>query len=86
MKKITISEGKRHFLEIVERAAGGEPQVVTENGEEVAVVLSYSEYVRLKEPPESLAQFLLNSPLKGSELELERDRDTGRETTDFSEE
>lgn len=42
-------------------------------------MLSYEEYRRLTAPRGNLAQFLLESPLAGSELPIERDRSLPRE-------
>jgi len=86
MKTVSIFEGKNKFSELVANAAKGEPQVITKNGKETAVVISYDEYRRLKARKEPLGSFLLNSPLRGSGIDLTRDRDEGRPTIDFSEE
>jgi hypothetical protein len=43
------------------------------------VVLPYVEYERLTRKGGSLAQFLLASPLAGSELTIDRDADLPRE-------
>ena len=69
-------------------AASGEPQVITKNGTATAVVISFGEYKRLMARTESLRDFLLNSSLRGTELELDltRSKDIGRETIDFTEE
>ena len=84
MKTVSIFEGKNKLSELVTNAAAGEPQVITKNGVETAVVISYREFRRLNAQQESLVDFLLNSPLRGANLDLERNRDTGRETLDFS--
>jgi hypothetical protein len=42
------------------------------------VVIAKEEYDRLTRPPGSLSKFLLDSPLAGSELNLERVRDLPR--------
>lgn len=86
MKHISIYEGKNKFSEVVANAAKGEPQVITKNGKETAVVISIAEYRKLKARRETLGEFLLNSPLRGSGIDLTRSKDTGRPTPDFSEE
>jgi prevent-host-death family protein len=48
MKVISISEGRRQFSKVAAAAANGEPQIVTKNGQRIAAILSYKEYVRLK--------------------------------------
>ncbi|HLE14573.1 MAG TPA: type II toxin-antitoxin system Phd/YefM family antitoxin [Anaerolineales bacterium] len=84
MSKIwQLQEAKNRFSELVERTIKEGVQVVTRHGERVVVVLSYQEYERMTRPKENLADFLLNSPLAGSDLSIERDqtypRDIGLE-------
>jgi prevent-host-death family protein len=86
MKRISIFEGKNKFSEVVTNAANGEPQLITKNGKETAVVISIAEYRKLCAQKESLGDFLRNSPLRGSDIDLTRDKDLGRPTLDFSEE
>ena len=43
-----LQEAKNKFSELVERAAEGEPQVVTKRGKPTAVLVSATEYARLK--------------------------------------
>ncbi len=86
MKTVSIFEGKNKFSKLVENAAKGEPQVITKNGKETAVVISFSEYKKLTAQKGSLVELLLNSPLRGSGIDLTRSKDPGRPTLDFSEE
>lgn len=86
MKTVSVFEGKNKFSELVANAAMGEPQIITKNGRETAVVISIEEYRRLKAQKGTLSELLLNSPLRGSGIDLTRDKDMGRPTPDFSEE
>ena len=86
MKHVSIYEGKNKFSELVANAAKGEPQVITKNGKETAVVISIAEFRKFRGKQESLGEFLLNSPLRGSGIDLTRSKDMGRPTLDFSEE
>lgn len=74
-----LQEAKSRFSELVERSLRNGAQIVTRRGKKVVVVLSYEEYRRLTATQRNLAQFLLQSPLAGSELEIERDRSLPRE-------
>ncbi|HET9212326.1 MAG TPA: type II toxin-antitoxin system Phd/YefM family antitoxin [Thermoanaerobaculia bacterium] len=67
-----IQEAKNKLSEVVEEAIENGPQILTRRGEEVAVVLSLSEYRKLKKKQTSLSEFFRQSPLE--DLELERDR------------
>jgi antitoxin Phd len=84
MKTISTFEAKNKLSEVIALAEQGEPQIITKNGREAAVVISYSEFQRLTAKQESLSDFLLNSPLRGSKIDLTRSKDTGRATVDFS--
>ena len=83
MKHVSIYEGKNKFSELVANAAKGEPQIITKNGKETAAVISIREFRKLKAQKGSLGDFLLNSPLRGSGIDLTRDKDMGRRTSIF---
>jgi prevent-host-death family protein len=70
----TIQEAQDKLSEVIEEAIQHGPQVISRQGTEVAVVLSSEEYLALKKGQTSLAQFFLESPLRGSGLDLKRDR------------
>ncbi len=75
-----LQEAKSKFSQLVNLALAEGPQVVTRHGEDVVVVLSMKEYRSVIEPKQTLLDLLLNSPLAGSGLILERDdTDFGRE-------
>lgn len=74
-----LQDAKSRFSELVERTLRNGAQIVTRRGKKVVVMLSYEEYCRLTAPRGNLAQFLLESPLAGSKLSIERDRSLPRE-------
>lgn len=84
MKTFSTFEAKNKLSEVIASAERGEPQIITKNGREAAVVISFREFQRLTAKNGSLNDFLLNSPLRGSDIDLTRSKDTGRETIDFS--
>ena len=62
-----LQDAKNKFSELVERAAEGEPQVVTKRGKRTAVLVSAQEYARLKGPASGapapdFIQHLLSAP------------------------
>lgn len=67
-----IQEAKNKLSEVIEEAIESGPQILTRRGEEVAVVLSLSEYLKLKKEQISLSEFFRRSPL--ADIDLERDR------------
>jgi antitoxin Phd len=76
-----IQEAKNKLSEVVEEAIEHGPQILTRRGVEVAVVLSFSEYVQLKKKQIPLSEFFQRSPL--AEIELDRDRSPVRPSPDF---
>lgn len=74
-----LQDAKNRFSEVVENAVQDGPQVVTKRGKETVVVISIEEYRKMQRPKESLVDFFQNSPLKNTDLNLERDKSTARE-------
>jgi antitoxin Phd len=74
-----LQEAKSKFSEVVDRALSQGAQIITRRGRKAVVVLPFVEYERLTRQGSSLAQFLLASPLVGSELTIDRDADLPRE-------
>lgn len=79
MERWQLQTAKNKFSEVIEKALHEGPQVVTRRGLETVVVLSMEEYRYLTRPRGSLVDFFKNAPFKDVELDLERNRDTGRE-------
>jgi prevent-host-death family protein len=75
----SLAEAKAKFSEVVERARTTGPQHVTRNGKDAVVVVSAAEWERRVNTPSTLYEFLERSPLKGGQLDLDRDPDTGRD-------
>ena len=69
-----LQDAKSKFSELVDRALDNGVQIITRRGRKTVVVLPFDEYERLAKPTDSLAQFLLASPLLGSNLTIERDK------------
>jgi prevent-host-death family protein len=76
----TVAVAKARFSEVIDRAQYG-PQTITRNGKPSAVIVSAEEWARKTARKGTLAEFLLASPLRGADLELERQRDTPRDVT-----
>ncbi len=68
-----IQEAKNKFSELIDKTLSEGPQTVTKHGTEVAVALPIDQFRKLTAPKERLGDFLLNSPLRSSELVIERD-------------
>jgi antitoxin Phd len=77
-----IQTAKARFSEVFRLARNEGPQRITRQGKEGVVMISEEQYDRLttkSRRPKNLVQFFRESPLVGVELDLERDRDTGRD-------
>jgi antitoxin Phd len=73
-----VQEAKAHFSEVMEKAEREGPQIITRHGAERAVVLSIEDYRALTARKKDFHAFLLSGP-KIDNLEIERDKDTGRD-------
>lgn len=74
-----LQDAKSKFSEVIDQALKHGTQIVTRRGKKTVVVMPFDEYERLTRRSGSLAQFLLDSPLSGSELSIERDRSLPRD-------
>jgi antitoxin Phd len=63
-----FQEAKNKLSEVVNRALKLGAQIITRRGEEVAVVLSYSDYQKLQKSRSNLSDFFHESPLVGINL------------------
>lgn len=80
MKNIwQLQEAKNQFSRVVDNALTKGPQTVTRHGEPTVMVISVAEYQRARRPKKSLVRMLLDSPLRGLELDFERQQDFPRE-------
>jgi antitoxin Phd len=51
LRKFHLKDAEANLPEMVERAAGGKPSIITRDGQPQAVVLSYAEWERLSGLP-----------------------------------
>ncbi|WP_425351639.1 type II toxin-antitoxin system Phd/YefM family antitoxin [Mesorhizobium helmanticense] len=74
----TVAGAKARLSEVIERAQSS-PQTITRNGKPSVVVVSAEEWQRKTARKGTLAEFLMESPMRGAELNLERQRDEPRD-------
>ncbi|MEO6012380.1 MAG: type II toxin-antitoxin system Phd/YefM family antitoxin [Devosia sp.] len=72
--KWTVAGAKARLSEVIDRAQS-EPQTITRNGKPSVVVVSAEEWQRKIARKGTFAEFLLESPLRGTDLDIERLRD-----------
>jgi prevent-host-death family protein len=73
-----LQEAKSKFSELVEQTLAKGVQIVTRRGRKTVAILPFDEYERLTKRTDNLSQFLLASPLAGSELIIDRNKSTPR--------
>jgi prevent-host-death family protein len=74
----TVAEAKAKFSEVIELARQETPQMVTRNGRPAVVIVSAEEWARKTSRRGTLADFLSDSPLRGTELDLHRPKEKPR--------
>ncbi len=73
-----LQDAKARLSELI-RIVQKEPVTISVHGNETAIVLSKQDFDRLKPKP-SLGMFLDKSPLKGMDINFERDSSLPRDT------
>ena len=77
-----VQSAKARFSEVFRRARTEGPQLITRQGKEGVVMISdnrYEELVGRSHQPKTLVEFFRKSPFVGVELDLERQKDEGRD-------
>lgn len=80
-----LQDAKARLSELVKKAATEGPQEITVHGKPAVVVLSNAEFLKLKggKQEQSIVDFLLNSPLRGLDIDFERDTSLTRDLSIF---
>ncbi len=66
----TVAEAKAKFSEVVQKAEKEGPQRITRRGEDAVVVVSRKEWDKKTKRKGTLLEFFMNSPLRGSGIEI----------------
>lgn len=85
MARWQFQDAKSRLSELVRKATSEGPQEITLHGKPAVVVLSTEMFEKLtgKSKKPGLVEFLNNSPLKGLNIEFERDRSPSRDDVDL---
>jgi prevent-host-death family protein len=73
-----VADAKAHFSEMIDRALTEGPQVVTRKGKRTVVVVPIEEWERRSRRQGTLAEFFAASPLRGSQLKIQRSGEVPR--------
>jgi antitoxin Phd len=71
-----IQDAKNKLSEVITRALKQGPQLITKHGEKTVVVISFTEYEKLRKSQGKLSEFFRASPLAG--VDLSRDKSLPR--------
>ena len=73
-----IADAKARLSEVIDRAIEAGPQVITRHGRPTAVLVSTDEWTRKTRRKGNLAEFFAASPLRGSNIKIQRSKDRPR--------
>ena len=76
-----LQDAKNRFSAIVNRTLNEGPQIVTRHGIPVVAIIPIDDFMGQNGDGCSFIQFFRNSPLCEGNLDLSRDKSTGREVT-----
>ena len=79
MKPLQLQEAKQQFSAVAERAAGGQPQIVTKHGKPFVVIVGVDDWQRAKPKERTLLEMLLSCPVDADELDLARSSELPRD-------
>ena len=74
----SVADAKARFSELIDLALTQGPQAITRRGREAAMVVSAEDWKRRTGRRGSFLDFMQASPLRGSEVRIERQRDRPR--------
>lgn len=74
-----LQEAKAKFSKLVDEVLQDGYHTITRNGYPVVVVLSQKEFEQYRKSEDTLIDFFNRAPFPDEDLDLTRDKDTGRE-------
>ena len=74
-----LQEAKAQFSQLVNETIEDGFQTITRNGHPVVVMISHKEFQRFQRPKDTIVDFFKKAPFPDLDLEIGRDKDTGRE-------
>lgn len=79
MKPLQLQEAKQQFSAVAERAAGGQPQIVTKHGKPFVVIVSVADWQKAQPKKRTLLEMLRSCPVDSDELDLTRSKEYARD-------
>lgn len=75
----SVASAKARFSEMIDQAKTDGPQTITRNGKPAAILVSVEEWEQKTARQGTLGEFFLNSPLRGSGIDLTREDEPPRD-------
>ena len=79
MKSLQLQEAKQQFSAVAEKAAGGQPQIVTKHGKPFVVIVSVADWQKVQPKKRTLLEMLRSCPVDSDELDLTRSKEFARD-------
>lgn len=79
MKSLQLQEAKQQFSAVAEKAAGGQPQIVTKHGKPFVVIVSVADWQKAQPKKRSLLETLRSCPVDLTKLDLTRSQELPRD-------
>ena len=79
MKPLQLQEAKQQFSAVAEKAARGQPQIVTKHGKPFVVIVNVADWEKTQPRKKSLLEVLRSCPVDLSELDLTRSKELPRQ-------
>lgn len=74
-----LQEAKAKFSRLIDEVVEDGYHTITRNGRPVVIVISKKDFDAYLRSKDSLVDFFMKSPLPDVDLDISRDKDTGRE-------
>lgn len=74
-----LQEAKARFSELVNEVERDGYHTITKNGHPVAMIISKNEFEKMQKPKNTLLDFFREAPLPDLDLDIERNKDLGRD-------
>jgi prevent-host-death family protein len=72
VKPLQLQEAKQQFSAVAEKAASGQPQIVTKHGKPFVVIVGVADWQKAKPKERTLLEMLRACPVDADELDLTR--------------
>lgn len=79
MKLLQLQEAKQQFSAVAEKAAGGQPQIVTKHGKPFVVIVGVSDWQQARPKKRTLLEMLRSCPVDADQLDLRRSKEFPRD-------